>query len=120
MPDASYELIRTPYSPALTGREVCADWFAALNDLKRQMAEVEYDVALIAAGAYANPLVIEAKAAGKVGINLGGCLQLYFGIRGRRWEGNALLQGAFNEAWTRPLVSEVPAKAHLVEGGCFW
>jgi hypothetical protein len=62
------------------------DWFEALESMKNQMNNIDYDVAIIGCGAYGFPLASHAKKMGKIGIHLGGVTQLLFGIKGKRWE----------------------------------
>ena len=92
------------------------DWFEALDDLKSRMEKIEFDIALIGAGAWSLPLVAHAKAVGKKGMHLGGSLQLMFGIKGGRFDNNRI----YNPRWTRPLPQESPANHRLMEGGAYW
>lgn len=93
-------------------------WFEALAHMKQCMDEVDYDVALIGAGAYGLPLAAHAKRSGKIGLHLGGITQLLFGIMGARWEKQyAHLQ---NSAWTRPDPAVRPPGYAQVENGCYW
>lgn len=100
------------------------DWFENLNNMKKLMSGENFDVALVAAGAYSYPLAHYAKQLGRIGIHAGGGLQLFFGILGRRWETNwgkgNYLEKYFNEFWTRPSENETPANANKVENGCYW
>lgn len=97
-------------------------WFAALERMREQIAAVEFDVAIIGAGAYGLPLAAAVKAMGRQGVHLGGATQLLFGIRGRRWEIESPddIAPLFNEYWVRPSAEETPEGATLVEGGCYW
>jgi hypothetical protein len=61
-------------------------------------------------------LAAHIKRMGKKAVHLGGSTQFMFGITGKRWEGNPFI----NEHWVRPSLEETPAKAALVEGGCYW
>ncbi|MFZ2360447.1 MAG: hypothetical protein WA040_13985 [Anaerolineae bacterium] len=117
----SFELVQiaAPHYPALVAPQH-ADWFSALEDMQQQMAAVDFDVALIGAGAYSLPLAMHAKRLGKIGLHLGGALQLYFGITGGRWEANPVIQELVNESWVRPLPEDTPANNVLIEGGCYW
>lgn len=92
------------------------DWFSALDDMEQQMDQIDYDIALIGAGAYGLPLAVHAKRTGKKAIHLGGALQLLFGIKGKAW--NKL--GIYNEYWTSPLESERPEGFKQVEAGRYW
>jgi hypothetical protein len=100
------------------------DWFERLEDMKNLMSNKDFDVALIAAGAYSYPLASHAKQMGKIGIHAGGGLQIFFGIIGKRWEVNwgegNYLESYFNNFWTRPTASETPSNSNKVEDGCYW
>jgi hypothetical protein len=94
-----------------------ADWFQALDWMNSQIDSIDFDVALIAAGAYGMPLAAHVKKKGKVAIHVGGALQLLFGIKGARWDDRKDL---YNEHWIRPLPCDVPAGSEKVENGCYW
>ena len=62
----------------------------------------EFDVALIAAGALGIPLAVRVKALGRVGLSLGGVLQVLFGVHGERWLAMEKWRERFiNDAWIR-------------------
>lgn len=91
-------------------------WFDALEYMEREIDKCDFDVALIGCGAYGFPLAAYCKKIGKQGIHVGGPLQLYFGIKGKRWEN----YGFYNEYWVNPDESEKPKNLEKVEGGCYW
>lgn len=91
-------------------------WFDALDYMKKQIEEHEFDICLIGCGAYGFPLAAHVKRMGKQAIHIGGPLQLYFGIKGKRWDNS----GLYNENWVHPLESERPQGLNKVEGGCYW
>jgi len=97
-------------------------WFHALASMRDRIAETEFDVAIIGAGAYGLPLAAAVKGMGKQAVQLGGATQLLFGIRGRRWEVESPddIAPLFNEHWVRPSAEETPEGKDLVEGGCYW
>lgn len=105
-------------------------WFDALDYMKAEMDKYDYDIALIGCGAYGFPLAAHAKCNGKIGIHLGGSLQLLFGIKGKRWENpnlaSATLGGKgkylnlFNDAWVYPDKTLRPKAFKNVEDGCYW
>lgn len=102
------------------------NWFEALDWMKTEMDKCDYDICLIGCGAYGFPLAAYAKRQGKKAIHLGGALQLYFGIRGKRWEGKGYVgtdhdySTLFNEHWIRPSQDEIPNQSNKVENGCYW
>lgn len=105
---------------SLGGSSEFKDWFDALSYMKKQMDSVDYDIALIGAGAYGLPLAAYAKSKGKMAIHMGGMLQLLFGIRGGRWDTQPKFQHLFNEHWVRPSENERPQNYKAVEGACYW
>ena len=96
------------------------DWFDAFEYMKRQIEEIEFDIALLGCGAYGMPLAAFIKSIGKQAIYMGGCLQLMFGIIGKRWENREYVKKYVNEYWVRPSESERPSELQNVEGGCYW
>ncbi len=97
-----------------------SDWFAALEWMCDEIARIEFDIAIIGAGAYGLPLAAHVKRLGKKGVHLGGATQILFGIRGKRWDDNPFFQQFFNDHWVRPHPAEVPSNFQAVEGGCYW
>jgi hypothetical protein len=95
------------------------NWFEALDYMKNQIKNIDFDVALIGCGAYGLPLASYVKNIGKQGLHLGGALQLLFAIKGRRWETeyNKIFTDDF---WVYPKISERPAEYKKVESGCYW
>lgn len=97
-----------------------SDWFEALDSMKQQMQQTDFDIALIGAGAYGLPLAAYAKELGKQAIHFGGSLQILFGIKGARWDDMPLVNKFYNEHWIRPLKEETPGEFKKVEDGCYW
>lgn len=110
-------------SPPVTfaGNLTATSWANELNGFLKKMDTINYDVALVAAGAYGPSIALHAKQSGRVGIHVGARLQLYFGILGARWEDSALLAPHKPLAgWCRPCETETPKRATEIEGGCYW
>ncbi len=102
-----------------------SDWFEALAFMKAEIDKQDYDICLIGCGAYGFPLAAHVKRRGKKGFQLGGSLQLLFGISGKRWENenyNSQYNYAqlMNEHWVKPGDEEKPEDAVNVEGACYW
>lgn len=68
-------------------------------------------------GAY---LCAEAKLRGRVGIDMGGSLQLLFGVRGKRWDSDIRFKDIYNEHWVRPSREETPPQNSRVKNGAYW
>jgi hypothetical protein len=83
-------------------------WFDALEWMCKKISEIEFEVAIIGAGAYGLPLASYVKSLGKKSIHLGGATQLLFGIKGKRWDNRPFFQGLYNQHWVRPLPSNTP------------
>ena len=95
-------------------------WFDALEWMYQETVKEEFDVALIGCGAYGLPLAVKLKQAGKQAIHVGGSLQLFFGIKGNRWDNHEIIGKLYNEYWVRPSESETIKKSDVVEGSCYW
>ncbi|WP_051335412.1 hypothetical protein [Methylocapsa acidiphila] len=119
LPEFTLLTILPPFSAGLVPPKH-PDWIAALNDLKAQMDAQNYDVALIGAGAFSLPLATHAKQHGKVGIHMGGTLQVLFGVYGNRWKDNKAFHQYINENWVRPSPSETPDTVQKNENACYW
>lgn len=94
-------------------------WFDALEYLDQQVAEKEFDVAIVSAGPFSMSLCANIKRRGGKAIQYGGSLQLLFGIKGNRWE-NMPISQFFNEYWVRPSADETPIDAMGHENACYW
>lgn len=98
------------------------NWFEALDAMKKQIDAIDFDIAIIGAGAYGIFLAHHCKMLGKKAVHMGGATQILFGITGKRWENkyDNSIGKLINEHWTRPLETEKPKGAEKVEGGCYW
>lgn len=96
------------------------DWFYALDFMKDEISNKKFDIALIGCGAYGLPLAGHVKRLGKIGIHMGGCLQLLFGIKGKRWDNNPSVNKFYNDNWVRPSNNDMPKNYLKVENGCYW
>lgn len=95
-------------------------WWEVYERIGETVLRSDYDVALFGCGGLGLPFAHLAKKAGRVGIHLGGHLQLIFGIYGKRHIEQDWHRQHINEAWVRPDADEVAKTASRVEGGCYW
>lgn len=96
-------------------------WFDALNYMYEETMKEDFDIALIACGAYGLPLAARIKEAGKQAIHVGGALQLLFGVKGRRWDEFSQLKDIYNDAWSYPLdCDHLKQGSEIVENKCYW
>ncbi len=98
------------------------DWFEALEKMKSDINEIDFDIAFLGCGAYGLPLAAHIKSLGKKSIHIGGALQLFFGIKGNRWRNHPYISTLFNKNWTDPLQSETPNNAEMIGLGAkdYW
>ncbi len=120
LPD--FELIVLQSIQSISGNKPAGfdTWFDALDYMKKQIEEIDFDIAIIGAGAYGLPLAAHVKRLGKKAIQLGGATQILFGIKGERWKEHPIISKLFNEYWISPLPEEKPKGVEKVEDGCYW
>lgn len=88
------------------------------------ISQFEFDVALIGCGGFSNLLGHYIyKEMKRSAIYLGGPIQLYFGIMGRRWLAHPHMKAFLNQNgdhWIRPLSSDQPIEKDAIDGACYW
>ncbi len=92
--------------------------FEVLNKMLNDIKKIDFDIALIGAGAYGFPIAVEIKRMGKIAIETCGRTPLFFGIYGERDIKHGIEQN-ITDAWIRPM-EEPPKKFKEVENGCYW
>jgi hypothetical protein len=120
--DCEFQFIQPPLT--LAGNHVDRDWEShytafisspAFRELK------DFDIALIAAGGYgmliANHIYISLN---RSVIYIGGALQIFFGVIGKRWFTNRDILNLTNDDWIRPGKEDKPPNFSKVERGCYW
>lgn len=95
-------------------------WFERLMEMKEKIEDTSPDLVLIGAGSYGFPLGSILKDAGYSSVICGGALQLFFGIKGSRWDKREDYKAIYNEYWTRVSFNETPLGHKLIEDGCYW
>ncbi len=119
-----FELIN--YTPVqsfagMAGKELeFQSWFDALEKMQNDIAKIDFDIAIIAAGAYGLPLASFVKDLGRKAIHLGGATQILFGVSGTRWEENPDFKNIINEDWIKPINTEKPKSADLLGTSSYW
>jgi hypothetical protein len=116
-PEIDFQVVRFPY---LIDDGFPEPWWEVHNRIGSVVAAGDYDVALFGCGGLGLPFAAMAKEAGRVGIQLGGQLQLLFGIYGRRHLDQDWHRVSMNSHWVSPDADEVPQSAKRVENGCYW
>jgi len=119
LPSFDLQVYRPPltHAPMTDGFH---SWSDALRHLQDQVLSMSFDVALLGCGAYGLPLAAALRREGHQVIQLGGALQLLFGIRGRRWDVDPQMQRLMTSDWIRPSFQETPPISDGIEHGCYW
>ena len=119
LPD--FELMTLKAVQSIAGNKTpFTNWFDALAWMCRKVSRLNFDIAIIGAGAYSLPLASFVKNLGKKALHLGGATQILFGIKGKRWDELPFFKQLYNENWVRPLPTETPDNFRIVESGCYW
>jgi hypothetical protein len=106
--------------PFLIDESCKLTWWEVYESVGRVVQDANYDVALFGCGGLGLPLAALAKRSERIGIHLGGLLQLAFGIYGERHLTQDWHRRCINDAWIRPSTDETPACARKVENSCYW
>ena len=96
------------------------DFFRNIDCMNKEIAEIDFDIALIAAGPYGFFLAAEIKRSGKQAVVVGGVLQILFGIKGARWDAQANYRALYNQYWLYPGEECKPRYFSSIDGGCYW
>lgn len=111
---APFELvdcIRSPYHPSMDNRQPlnCSHYMESVESIKNVIDTYDYDV-LLSGSTTSSPFYVDhAKSKGKIGIQTGGTIQLFFGILGYRWTevpGYSEWHKMYNEHWMYALESD--------------
>lgn len=117
------EYLNIPYSyiTATDTHRIYRDSIELYQMIRAQISEYEFDIALIGAGALGMPLANYIKSLGKIGISLGGHLQIIFGVAGARWRRDPEWQKYINPSWIDVPSSYQPmGKNNLADQGAYW
>jgi len=126
------DVVQSPFNPLVDQKLYSSNrnyfnirtWVDATNAITKLMDSYNYDVALISAAAYSPVLANHAKQTGKIGLTVCGALQLFFGIKGPRWEQGALKEWSnlYNDYWTYPLDIDLPSNKQIFESleSAYW
>jgi hypothetical protein len=118
--DCTFQFIAPPQT--IAGNHQGINWQEHLAPFLKSLGELkDFDIALIAAGGYgmliADHIFTEL---GKSAIYIGGALQIFFGVIGKRWFENKDILSLVNDDWIRPEKADKPPNFQGVEKGCYW
>ncbi len=117
----SVEALEFPYGYTAATHRRYASSLELLDEIATEMSRRDFDVALIAAAGLGVPLASIAKQLGKVGLHLGGHLQVLFGVLGKRWrERPEWHERYFNDFWIDMPARYRPPETDIADGGAYW
>lgn len=123
------DCIRTPYHPLMDDRQIsgCDTWESIVDHTKKLIDSYDYDILLTSVTTQSPFYADHAKQNGKIGIQTGGTLQLFFGVLGQRWTKIGVFNewhAMFNNHWAYPLTVDRPKFAnkfpHLETTYAYW
>jgi hypothetical protein len=118
---ATVEALELPYGFEPETQRRYGTAINLFEDIAGQMSQRSFDVAFIAAAGLAIPLAAAARQMGKIGIDLGGDLQILFGVIGTRWRSRPEWhQKYFTEAWIDMPPQYQPTVADVGQGRAYW
>lgn len=95
------------------------NWFQVFDRLCHDIEQIDFDIAIIGAGAYGFPLAARVKSMGKQAISISSYLANWFGIKMKRYCTYAQINRRWNNNWC--FVMETPPKGYeKIESGCYW
>lgn len=95
------------------------------NDLSELAVHFDFDIAIVSCGGFGMILCDHIYShMRKSTIYVGGGLQLYFGIRGNRWNTHPVISKMMNEKWCsvveKDKLSALSSNPRLCENSCYW
>ena len=110
--------------PQTQGSEPSEEFDVELGKFTKELDKIknDYDIALVSCGGYGTLVCSHIFTSGKSAIQIGGVLQMYWGILGTRWfkDRPDIIKLFLNKSWTRPKEIEKPKDYNLIENGCYW
>jgi hypothetical protein len=111
----SVEALEFPYGFARTTHEKYGTALDLFDAIAAEIDVRDFDVALIGAGGLAIPIASHIKKMGRIGLDLGGHLQIIFGVIGQKWRDLESWQDAYYNDWW----IDMPAAYKPEEDACF-
>ncbi len=118
---SSVQSVEIPYGFAEETQKNFPTSFDLLEHIYSLIDPLEYDVALIAAAGYAIPIATYIKRQNKVAIDVGGHLQVLFGVMGKRWRESKEYQEKYiTDAWIDMPEKYKPKRTDVCDQGAYW
>jgi hypothetical protein len=120
-PDCEFIFMKPPQTQ---GNNESEDFQFELNAFMEAVDTIKdkFDIALVSAGGYGNLICSRLFKMNKSAIYVGGVLQMYFGVYGKRWlrERPDIIRLYANEHWSTPAENERPNGFEKIENSCYW
>ncbi|MCR4562638.1 MAG: hypothetical protein K5694_05505 [Bacilli bacterium] len=116
---ASLEVLEAPHTQGDLDEYPAQNSLILLEEMKKKISEIDFDIALVGAGAYGSLLCLYCRSLGKSAIQTGGSIQTLFGIMGKRWENREHVAKRVNENWIRPY-NKPPKGFEKIDKGAYW
>ena len=118
---ATVDALEFPYGFEPETERVFGNIDALLQHICDRIDARDFDVALIGAAGLAMPVAAHVKRRGRVAIDLGGHLQVLFGVKGKRWRNDPeWAERYFNDAWIEMPKRYRPTRADVCDCGAYW
>lgn len=118
---ASVDAVEFPYGFSSETHARYPTVLDLLDDIKAKIQSRDFDVALIGAAGLAIPIATHVKEMNKVAIDLGGHLQVLFGVIGKRWRSwEAWKRDYFNDDWIDMPEQYKPKENDVCDRGAYW
>lgn len=120
-----WSFVQTGYAPLLANGRCewplhVKNWEDSVEYIVSNVEKSGAEIALIGCGGLGMIVAMRLHKLGISSIVLGGAIQVYFGIKGSRWQNHDIIGKFWNDAWVWPLNEETPNQCKLVESGCYW
>lgn len=117
----SVEALEFPYGFSSETQKSFSNAINLFNHITAELDKRDFEIALIAAAGLAIPLASYVKTKGKIAIDLGGHLQILFGVIGKRWrQWESWKMRYFNDWWIDMPPELKPKETDVCDNGAYW
>jgi hypothetical protein len=115
------EALEFPYGFSCETHKIYATVLDLFKHITTEIDKRDFDIALIAAAGLAVPIASYIKNTGKIAIDLGGHLQIIFGVLGKRWrDWEDWKRDYFNDYWIDMPAKYRPKETDVCDQGAYW
>jgi len=115
------DAVEFPYGFAHGTRERFPTVIDLFDDIAERISQRDFDVALIAAAGLSVPIASQVRNMGRIGLDIGGHLQIVFGVLGKRWRNKTKWQrNYYNDYWMDLPARYHPEETDVCDSGAYW